>query len=488
MTTSVRKIFRDFLLYGGSDFAWKLLGFVTLPIYTRIFTTAEYGILSYTFSFTLLLMSVVLVGGDQVYVRFYFEADGDEERRTLTPTWLLFLALWGSLVALALLPWSGALARWSFEADGYAPLIVVAILGVPVGLINRVCGHVLRARFQPGLGAALNLATAAMSIVFGLIGAVPLGMGLFGIFAGILVAEIVMLPLRLWSVRPLLRPRFSLSLLRRALAFGIPLVPTVLAAWVFTMSDRLMLSKLASLEEVGLYSVAAALVSVISLANVALAQAWGPHAVVAYERTPARAPAFYGQIMTYVLASFGLLCVAVTTFGAEILHLLTVQEFYPAAKVIGPLALGIVAYATSQVTGIGVILRKKTKRLAVLSVCAAALNIVLNLVLIPRFGMMGAAWATAFSYLALTLGYLVAAQRLFATAYERRRGLTIIVLLVAFTLGVEYLPSLPLASSLALKGTYFAAFIGALFLLRAFDRREIEALRMFCSRAWRRGG
>ncbi|RMF08923.1 MAG: hypothetical protein D6763_08890 [Alphaproteobacteria bacterium] len=476
MTGSIRSIFKDFLLYGGSDFAARLLGFVTLPIYTRVFSAGEYGMMSFMFSVTLLLASIVTIGGDQLYVRFYFEAADDRERATITPTWILFIAAWGAAVTTLVLPWSESFAMWSFGRADYDTLIMIAVLGVPLSVLNRVCGHVLRARFRPGLGAVLNLATAVLSVVLGLVGAVPLGLGLVGIFGGVLVAELLMLPLRLWSIRSLLALSFSFTFLRRALAFGFPLVPTLLAIWVFTMSDRVMLSQLASFEDVGRYGVAAALVSIISLANLALTQALGPHAMSAYESTPAQAAVLYGRVLTYVLAGFGILCVVVTAFGAEIIMILTTAEFHAGAQAVGPLALGLVAYATTQITSLGAIVVKKTRYLALCSFLAAMANVAFNFFLIPRFGMMGAAWATMAAYVLLTLSYMIVSQRLFAIAYETQRALTAIGLVVVFTLAVPQLPTLepvPLIfSKIGLVGVFFVL----LFVLRILDWRTLSVL------------
>jgi O-antigen/teichoic acid export membrane protein len=476
LTTLHRRLSRDFLVYGLGEVAVKLFSLITLPVYTRIFAPAEYGALSIILTLTGLLMAVVILGGDSAYARFYFAARTFEERQQLTSSWIGFLGVWSVAVALVLLPFSPQIADWALTGDVRTALIAVPLVSVPIVLVNRMCAQVLRNEFRAVAFSVLNFVSIGLTVAIGLFVAVVLGMGVLGILIGSLFGEALMLPVRIWVARRMLRATFSLRVVRPLLAFGVPLVPISLAYWVFLVSDRILLAQLSTLEQVGLYSVAASLVGLTSIAVSALGQAWTPHATRAYEEEPDYAPRLFGRMMTYVLAGFGFLCVAITVFAPELLAVLTGPGFSGAAMAVGPLAIGMVAYASTQITAGGISLRMQTKYLALHAWLAALLNLGLNLVLIPRFGMLGAAWATMVAYTFLTLAYLVTSQRLWPVTYETRRSLTIVAVTIALTVGGALMPSLPLAQAVLVKGAYCLIFPVALFALRAFDQRERRAL------------
>jgi O-antigen/teichoic acid export membrane protein len=236
------------------------------------------------------------------------------------------------------------------------------------------------------------------------------------------------------------------------------------------------------LDQVGLYAVANSLTSVLAYVYGALGQAWSPRAYKVYTEQPEEAPKVYGHVLTYVLLAFGILSVGFTSFAPEVLVLLSTPKFYPAATAVGPLALGFVAYASTQVTAAGISITKRTNYITVYSWIAALLNLGLNVWLIPIWGMMASSWATAMSYVFLTVAYAITTQKLYPLVYEKwRSGLTI-VLTVAFTIAAPLLPDLGLIGGILLKAAYCLSFVAALFAFRVLDQREWVPLREMVER------
>jgi len=479
MKLHFRDLFKDLFIYGTGDIFLKAAAFLTLPFYTRIFTLEEYGIWSFVVTAVGLLNSILILGGDSAYARFFFEAKSQEEKRLITSTWFGFLALWSGSLTIFCLPFTGLFSLCSFGTKAYALLFTLTLLAAPVALINTMCGQALRNRFQARTFVIINVASTLLSIGLSLFGAIVLKLGLTGVLGGAFFAALAMLPFRIWTVRGLLCPTFSLQILRKLLKFGVPLIPSSLGYWIFAVSDRILLGKLSNLEQVGLYTVANQVTGILAFFNGALGQAWSPHAIRVYEEQRQSAPIFFGRVLTYILCGFGLLCVFFTAFSKEFLIFLSTPSFYPAGAAFGPLALGFVAYASTQVTAMGISLAKKTQYFAICSWLAALLNLGLNVLLIPKWGMMAACWTTLAAYLFLTVAYLTVSQRLWPVVYEKRRlfvagGLTLI-----FTFAVPLLPVLSLTFSIIIKSLYCSVFVGLLFLLKGLDGREWEALLTF---------
>jgi O-antigen/teichoic acid export membrane protein len=473
-----RQLLKEFLIYGLGDLLLRAATFITLPIYTRLLSTTDYGMWSYTLTAVGLFSGFLALGGDSAYARYFFEVKTLPEKQAITTTWLSFLAGWSLFIILGLLPWLPNFAVWSFGSEESVLLFTLALLTTPVNLLNQLCGQVLRNEFQAKKFTTLNMVTTLITIGFSLIGVVVLDFGVAGILGGALVAALCMLPIRLWTVRRMLRLTFSFYWLRQLLSYGVPLVPVSVAYWIFVVSDRLVIGKLSTIEELGLYAVANNLTSTLTYANSALGQALSPHSIRVYEEQRESAPQFYGRVMTYILLGFGLLCVTISTFAHEALLLLSTPPFYPAAVVVGPLALAIVALASTQVTAASISITKKTYYLSLYSWLAALLNLGLNLLFVPRWGMMAAGWTTAIAYIFLTVGYMYTSQRLWPIAYETRRSIIITCLTILFTLVATVWPAWPLAVSIPAKLLYVLGYIGCLLWLGTVDQGVWQLLRL----------
>jgi O-antigen/teichoic acid export membrane protein len=476
MSRPLRHLVKDIAVYGSGDVLLRATAFITMPIYTRIFNLDDYGTLNFVLTVTALLGAVLALGGDAAYGRYYFEARTDQERQLLTSSWLGFLAVWSAGIVILGLPFVGLFSTWAFGTPEQGLLFALALLTAPLTLINLLCGQALRNQFRAHLFTVLSVTTTLLTIGLSLVGVVVLQLGLAGVLGGTLLAAALILPVRLWTVRDLLRPVFSVDVVKQLLHFGLPFVPAGLAVWIFATSDRIVLGKLSTLDQLGLFAVATSVVSVLALVNGAIGQAWSPHALIIYEADPEAARPFYGRIMTYILASFGLLTVGITAFADLVLKVVAAPAFYPAAAAVGPLALGFFAYASIHVSAIGISLQKQTRYFALYCWIAALLNVALNLLFVPRWGMMAASWATALTYGFLTLAYLRTSQRLWRVTYETRRALAAVALVVAFTIGAMYLPSMPLLEGVVVKSLYCLLFVVMLVAARVVDRREWLAL------------
>jgi O-antigen/teichoic acid export membrane protein len=447
---------------------------LTLPIYSRVFEPAEYGVWNYLVTLTFLLQACLLLGGDAAYGRFFFAAGTQRERETVTWTAVVGIGGLSTILALALLPFSGEISDWSFGTAADRVLVALAVITAPVVVVSALLGQALRNEFRPLTFAVLNLAAVLLGVGVGLFLVLAHDLGVKGVLIGSLVGSLVVLPVRFWTVRTLLRPTFSSAVLRGLLRFGLPLVPAALALWIFAVSDRIVLGQLSTFRELGLYTAATSVASLITVLLGPLGQAWSPHALEAYERDSDQARLLYGRVATLLLAAFGLLAVVVSAFAPELVALLTVPEFDRAHEALAPLALGAVAFATVQVTAIAFSLKHRTGTIAVVTWGAAVFNLVLNLAFVPRFGMLASAWATAASSVVLTVTYVALGQRLWRVPYETGRLVAIGAATAVFALAAGPLEDLT-ALAVAVKTVYCGVFAALVVLL--LGRRETAAAR-----------
>ena len=460
------------LVYGSGDLALRLSALVTIPIYTRLFDATEYGVWSFVASAVWLLNAVLILGCDTAYTRQFFEAKSLALRQTLTSTVLLFVGCWASLVCLVLLPFSDAFSSSAFDTDQYGSMFFVALLGAPLVLVNALSNVALRNEFRARLFAVLNLGSAALAVALSLAFVLLADTGLVGLVLGPTIAAAIALPVRLWAIRHLIRLTFSRSALWAMLRFGLPLVPASLATWVFLVSDRLLLGTLSTAEQLGLYTIAAGVVSVLTVGDAAFSQAWLPRALQTYEQDRGAASLLFSRALTFVLVGFGIAAVLVTAYAHELLRLLTTAEFFGAEAAVGPLALGAVALVTARVTSIGIVTSKRTGWSAGIAVAAALLNVSLNVAFIPDHGMLAAAWTSVATYAFITLVELVASRRLAGTRFDWPPAVFAALLTTGAVLALREVDSL--GGRTLIAATAALGLVGVWFWSRRRARRTGE--------------
>lgn len=427
-----RKLFSDVAVYSTGNLLIKGLSLISAPIFTRIFIPAQYGAWSYINVMVAFMTGILLLGGDNAYTRYFFQCESEEEKQTLTATWLAFLAIWSIVVIAAILPFSGALASWMLGEDGYRAAWVIGLVSSPLAMMNLSLAQALRNRFRAKEFMLFNLATAILTISLAVLFVLVFDLGVAGALLGAALASLVMIPLRLWVIRDLLSQSFSLQFLKKLLIFGLPLVPMNIAFWLFSNADRLMLARLASLEEVGIYSIAGSMAAVIMLLQNAIGLSWLPHGIKTYEEDQIMAAQVFRKIMITFLAGSGFIITGFVALAQEVLFILVPPAYYAAFTVIPFLAAGFIFFTSAHVSVVAIMVKNKTVYIMIACWAIAVLNIGLNFLLIPRFGIAGAGAATGISYMFFAGSYALISRQLWPVAYPGKLiALLLIVPLVA---------------------------------------------------------
>jgi O-antigen/teichoic acid export membrane protein len=293
-----------------------------------------------------------------------------------------------------------------------------------------------------------------------------------GNFTGTLAVWAVLLGYRRFQ----LGLQFDRSLFRQMNRFGLPLVPSALALWATNFSDRFFLVKFANVREVGLYSIGVRVASAIVLLLTAFRTAWPAFAYSIEDDAEARRT--YGFVLTYLVFVASWLALALGLLSPWIVHVLTTPAFYSASRVVAPLAFAGVAFAGYIVMAIGVGRARRTQFNWIVTGVGAVVNVILNVTLIPPYGMMGAAIATVAAYTVMFLGMVVNAQMVYRVPYQWRRVLTAASVAVGLTV-LGKLVDAPLALAIALTAAYPLVLLPLGFYLPAERRRLRQAVPLF---------
>jgi O-antigen/teichoic acid export membrane protein len=226
---------------------------------------------------------------------------------------------------------------------------------------------------------------------------------------------------------------------------------------------------------VGIYSMGVSFGLTQKLFLSAFEYAWAPFYYSAARQRGAAA--LFATVTTYGVAALGLLTAGLSAIARDLLDLMTRGVFVEAAPIVAWTAIGVFLQGIYLLTSIGLNITKQTGYYPMSTIAAAIANLGLNYALIPRHGMIGAAWANAAAYAVQAGLAMTFSQRVYPVPYEYGRlARTLVASALAFLAGVA-VPALPPLAGLILRGAVVVAvFVGILWMLGFFKREELDVL------------
>jgi O-antigen/teichoic acid export membrane protein len=488
----LRALGRDLAVYGAGDVATQAISFLLLPVYVRFLSPGDYGVLALLLTVEMLTKIVFRWGVDASFMRMYYDCPDVAARRSLASTIFYFLlAANGAVLAIALVA-TPVLARHLFGSPSQATALQVLLVNTFLSGFFFIPFHELRIQRQAQRFIALTMTRSLATILLRLTLVIWFELGVIGVVLADLFTTVLFGALMLPRFAALIGPLFSRKLLREALRFGLPRIPHGLAQQTVAVSDRYVLSLYATLHEIGLYSIGASFAMGLKLFLNAFEYAWAPF-YFAIMREPDAKPT-YRLVATWGTAVLVGLAMLVSAGAPQIVRIMTTPLFHGAAVVMPWIAVAVVLQGVYLLTSIGLNITKRTEFYPMATGLAAATSVGMNLVLVPRFGVTGAAIATSISYAVLTTTSAVFANRVYPVDYEWTRIARIGAAgLAGYALAVLLVPvTWPAIAGLLARSVAASAVYTALLALTGFltstEQRQLAHIWQTVRRGQRRPG
>lgn len=423
-TVSLRSLFRHSLVYTLGNIAPKIGAFLLLPVYIRFLTQADYGALALLTSLAGILAVIYHLGLDSALMRLHFDVAGPAQARLYATATAFSVGLGATLtvlLAVGLGPWFEEL----FSGVPFVPLGGLALLVALFGSLQYVASTLFRATGQAGSFLAMNLGAFVLSSTVSIVLVTQFGLGAAGVLTGQLVSNAAVFGITLAVVTRLGPWQFDRGQLQQALRLGLPLLPHGIAAWTLRLADRWLIALLIGLPalesraQVGVYAVGYQLGFVVSIVITSFNAAWSPYFFRIGQRPSG--PRFYTEMVTVVMAGLLALAAGVSVLAPEVVAVVARPGYEAAADVLPIIAFASVLQGLYVMFVTVVFLTKRTRRLALITLASAALNVVLNVLLIPGVGILGAAWATMGSYLFFAVATFMYARGMYAMRIDWTR-------------------------------------------------------------------
>lgn len=409
---SPRMLLRHSAIYAVARVGLSALDLLFLPLYTRVLSPEDTGLVAVGTVLTTLVTLALPFGFSNALGRFFFDGErGSPAHRTTVGALLCGVVLAGA--GLTLLLSVGGAGAWGPLLRGVpARFFLLTVWACLATILFPVAIQLLQLQQAPQRFLWASLFAVTVRGVAIVVGVVVLRRGAMGWAEANLAAAVLTGAFAWWSVRGAGPFRVEGAVLRPALAYGLPLLLHQLAGWASVFANRLIINQFASLREVAVFQVGFGVGQVMSLVTTSFNAAYGPMFMGVAARSRAEAGERFGRLVPYYLAALMGLYLALS-LGAEPLVRLAAPASYGAAAALVPIVLGMFV-----LQGIYFILvnpvffdKQQTRRLPWVTLGGAAVGVTLCYLLTPRYGSMGAAAAGVVNNLLVLAGVYPLSRR-----------------------------------------------------------------------------
>jgi O-antigen/teichoic acid export membrane protein len=433
---------KHYARYSAATVLIMLAGLISFPALTRLLDNTQYGILGYYDTWIMMIVAVIKLGAQHAILRLY-PFGGDESRLTHFATNLVFLPM---IISVGI--WSigiiafGSISWW--RGDTVSPVLWCAVLAIPLMVFNSQVEMTLRVSERSRLLTTTKIASRWLELAVVLGAVVLIQRSALSVYAGKLLCMLILAAFYARWVRRHLhfsRTSIDFAAYRDALHYSLPLVLHEIAGVALVSIGRVMLKHtLDDYAVVGIYTVGYALAMQLGvLVNVPLWDSFNP---VANRVHTLEGPAMVRALKVKILLPATYACigvaVAIWVIGSDALQMLSGPTKAASGPVFAWVGTMFAIMLLLDLSGYGLLLMKRSRTVLALMLTALAVNVGLNLLLIPAFGYMGAVYSAVASYTTLGVARCLLCPRELFQAPEGRALAIAIGAAVAFLLAMHF--------------------------------------------------
>ncbi|MFC4557931.1 lipopolysaccharide biosynthesis protein [Virgibacillus kekensis] len=395
MEDSLKRLVSRFFSFSLGPSIAALIGLIIVPITTYFVSPSEFGKASmYTLAYTIGSIFIYF-GLDQSFLREYHS---NPDKRKVFANAVILPLTFSVVLCVTLLFFYKEISMLLFGEINFIAIFYLSF-SLILAIVNRFSLLKIRIQEKAKLYSAYTILIKLLEAIILIIILFYYDKSFIGIIKATFFSLLVVTLIQFLSTFKDWKSIFQIDkvLIKKLLAFGLPLVPATIIIWVFSSMDRLALKYWSTFTELGIYAVAFKIVAILAIFKQAFATFWIPTAYRWYENKVSNNKfEKVGQLVAFYM---GLIFIGIISFKDLIIQILG-GPYSVAALSVPFLLFSPLMYTMSECTSLGIAFKRKTNYNILISVAVAILNLFGNFLLVPKYGALGASISTGVSYIA----------------------------------------------------------------------------------------
>jgi O-antigen/teichoic acid export membrane protein len=393
-----KRLVKNTTIYALGDIIPRLIGFISLPILTSYLSPSDYGIVNYVNTLNTFLLALGFLSVNTYYLVFYYRCDTVVGQKKLLGNLSSFVILLNLLLVVPLLFFGEYFFTLMGSKIDFYPYIVIGILTNFFNLFSILPAALFRLLEKPLPLTILNVTRGFITLIVTLVLVIYFDYTALGVLYAGLIVNFIFAFIFLYTIRKHVIWNLCFKQIKVVLAFTLPLLPGSIAYYLTTISDRILIDRYLSLNELGIYSTAAMIALILNIFSFGAYKAFEPYLFKNWGAE--NFIKIFEKIrngFVYVLL-IGVLCLSV--FSKEFFRIMTDVKFHGAYWYVPMIIIGVYSSSLSMLYGTIITAKGKTKINSLVSITGASISITLNMLFLPKYGLITAAIVSS---LALTV-------------------------------------------------------------------------------------
>jgi len=406
----VREFIKSFFSFGLATTIEKIIAFLLLPIYTRVFTKVEFGVIDLIQVILGIVSVFAVLQLESALQRYYFEYEG-RVRKIFISTLFIFVFIVSCVLTFILFLFAEQFSLLIFDVVEYKNLIRIASFQLPIINFSMLGFVLLRYEKRNIRFVSLILLKVVLTLISILVLVVWKNTGMIGVLIAQLIGAGTTAFLLFYSIKKSLTFSFNKRLFLHSFKYAVPQFPARIGSVTLSYANRFFMIAYLSLGAIGIYSFSLKLASAIQLVYSAFIMAWAPFMFEQLKK-PGHKDVFI-RVLPIISGPVFLLVALISLFSKEVVLLVASSEFKDAFYFVGALALSFSLLIFKEVIDIGPKYKEKTKYLSYTFFCSLIINLISLTLFIRLWGLEGVVYSMLITNTFLLIMSWIVSNRLY---------------------------------------------------------------------------
>ncbi|WP_026882552.1 lipopolysaccharide biosynthesis protein [Clostridium akagii] len=407
MTKFVRNFLKHIMNYGVATIITGIGSFILIPIYTRYLTPSDYGIVDLMNTTSNLLSMFLALGLNAAFSVYYYSSKSTDEIKEYFSTIINVIMVF-SLIIIGTLVATNNMSPHGFIKNVPKFYLNISFLSSGFTVFIQFPMSILQYKEKSKQYGLFSIFQFLISTVLNIIFVVFLKKGAEGIIISQLVVSIMFFIIAATLSKNIYCLHIDFSKMKNLLRVGIPVIPHAMAGWCITFVDRIIINNYVDTNSLGIYSFGYKIGTIMLVIVSAINQAWSPIFMKTANDKKEVAKQIFNNINRYYIFAVGIFALILSLFSKEIATLLAPKTYLNAYYIMPFIFISYFFNGLYFMIVNSLFYSRKTYFLPISTGLAAIINVMLNLIFVPIYGIYAAAVVNLITYIVLfTCVYII---------------------------------------------------------------------------------